>query len=79
MIRDKTKLRHLMKALTWRIIASVTTTIIAYYFGLPAKAIGLVFFADLIIKFILYYIHERLWFKFRPIKKDDHDKFKTEK
>ena len=71
--KDKAKLRHLLKAITWRLIASVTTTLIAFYFGLPAKAIGLVFFADLIIKFILYYVHERLWFNFGTIgkKKDD--------
>lgn len=74
MIRDKTKLRHLYKAITWRLIASVTTTLIALYFGLPSKAIGLVFFADLIIKFILYYIHERLWFKYVRIDRNSNDK-----
>jgi len=58
-----TKTRHLAKAVTWRIIASVTTAIIAYIFGLPPKAVGLVFVADIIIKFVLYYIHERVWYK----------------
>ena len=53
--------RSLLKAISWRLIASITTTVIAFYFGLPAKAIGLVFFADLIIKFVLYYVHERIW------------------
>ena len=57
------KTRHLAKAVTWRIIASITTAIIAYMFGLPPKAIGAVFVADLIIKFVLYYIHERVWYK----------------
>jgi uncharacterized membrane protein len=55
--------RHLAKAITWRIIASIVTAIIAYAFGLPPKAVGAVFVADLIIKFILYYIHERIWYK----------------
>ena len=55
--------RHLAKAVTWRIIASVTTAIIAWYFGLPPKAIGAVFVADLIIKFVMYYAHERVWYK----------------
>ena len=55
--------RHLAKAVTWRIIASITTAIIAYMFGLPPKAVGAVFVADLIIKFVLYYIHERIWYK----------------
>ena len=55
--------RHLAKAVTWRIIASLTTALIAYMFGLPPKAVGAVFAADLVIKFVLYYIHERVWYK----------------
>tara|TARA_Y100000992_G_scaffold264966_1_gene202041 strand:+ start:863 stop:1087 length:225 start_codon:yes stop_codon:yes gene_type:complete len=60
-MQSESRKRSFFKAVSWRIIASVTTTLIAFYFGLPAKAIGLVFFADLIIKFILYFIHERIW------------------
>jgi uncharacterized membrane protein len=59
---EVTKRRHLAKAVTWRVIASITTALIAYTFGLPPKAVGLVFVADLIIKFVLYYIHERVWY-----------------
>ena len=55
--------RHLAKAVTWRIIASVTTGAIAWYFGLPPGAVGAVFLADLVIKFVMYYAHERLWYK----------------
>jgi uncharacterized membrane protein len=55
--------RHLAKAVTWRIIASVTTAIIALYFGLPTKAAGAVFISDIVIKFVLYYGHERIWYK----------------
>ena len=55
--------RHLAKAITWRILASITTAIIAFAFGLPPKAVGAVFVADLIIKFVLYYMHERIWYK----------------
>ena len=56
--------RHLAKAVTWRIIASIVTALIAWTFGLPPKAIGFVFVADLIIKFVLYYGHERLWYNY---------------
>ena len=55
--------RHLAKAVTWRIIASTTTALIAWVFGLPLKAVGFVFVADLLIKFVLYYMHERVWYK----------------
>ena len=61
---EVSKTRHLAKAVTWRIVASITTALIAYAFGLPPKAVGGVFVADLIIKFILYYGHERIWYKF---------------
>ena len=61
---EVTKLRHLGKAITWRILASIVTALIALYFGLPQKAVGSVFLADLIIKFVLYYGHERLWYKY---------------
>ena len=54
--------RHLAKAVTWRIIASTTTAIIAWAFGLPPNVIGAVFLADLVIKFVLYYVHERVWY-----------------
>ena len=56
--------RHLAKAVTWRIIASITTALIAFAFGLPPKAVGAVFVADLIIKFVMYYAHERIWYKY---------------
>ncbi|MDA7837530.1 DUF2061 domain-containing protein [bacterium] len=65
--------RHLAKAVTWRIIASVVTASIALYFGLPQKAVGAVFVADLIIKFVLYYVHERVWYRFVKFGRTEHD------
>lgn len=64
MMEKVEKKRHLAKAVTWRVIASTTTALIAWAFGLPPKAIGGVFVADLIIKFILYYGHERVWYSY---------------
>lgn len=66
-MQSESRTRSLLKAISWRLIASITTTLIAFYFGLPAKAIGLVFFADLIIKFFLYFIHERIWVNYIKI------------
>ena len=55
--------RSLVKALTFRIIATITTFLLIYIItgnlGL-SSAIGLL---DLIIKLILYYFHERAWNK----------------
>lgn len=55
--------RHLAKAVTWRLVASLTTALIAWFFGLPPEAISAVFIADLLIKFVMYYAHERVWYK----------------
>ena len=54
--------RHLAKAITWRVIASLTTFIIGWQvtgsldFGMAIGA------ADVVIKIALYYFHERLWY-----------------
>ena len=68
---DNSQKLHLSKAVTWRIIASITTALIALSFGLPQKAVAGVFVADLIIKFILYYGHERMWYNLAKLFKDD--------
>ncbi len=54
--------RHLAKAITWRLIASLTTFIIGWIvtgdlnFGMAIGA------ADVVIKIALYYFHERIWY-----------------
>lgn len=68
---DNSQKLHLSKAVTWRIIASITTALIALSFGLPQKAVAGVFVADLIIKFILYYGHERMWYNLAKLFEDD--------
>ena len=55
--------RHIFKSITWRIIASVTSFLLAW--GITGNvetgvSIGI---ADVIIKFVLYYFHERVWYK----------------
>ena len=57
------KKRHLLKSVTWRIVASLTSFFLAW--GVTGDVeMGLsVGVADVIIKFILYYIHERVWYR----------------
>ena len=59
--------RHLAKTITWRVIASSTTFILAYLFfkddeSAISKATG-VAAAETVIKMALYYFHERIWYK----------------
>ena len=55
------KARSLIKSLSWRLIATLTTMVISYVVTthvLFAVKIGA---AELVFKLLLYYIHERLW------------------
>ena len=55
--------RHLAKTITWRFIGTMDTMLLAWIIsGNPL--IGLkIGFAEVITKMILYYFHERVWYK----------------
>lgn len=61
-IKGETKRRSVVKALTWRIIASLDTMIIAYFVtgGDFNKAISIGGF-EIITKMVIYFFHERAW------------------
>ena len=62
-MRDKTYKRHIAKAITWRIIGTFDTIILAWFIsGDPFTGLK-VGIAEVITKMLLYYLHERLWFK----------------
>ena len=54
-------IRSILKGVTWRIVATATIIVIAYFktgditFALEIGAI------EFVIKFFLYYLHERAW------------------
>lgn len=57
----ESRTRSILKGITWRIIATLTIIVIAY--GTTgelslALQIGSI---EFVVKFILYYLHERLW------------------
>ena len=53
--------RSLLKAITWRLGGSVVTAGVVFGFtGDGGMSVG-AGVADIVIKFIAYYIHERLW------------------
>ena len=55
--------RHVAKSITYRIIGTLTTIILTVTAGLPLKWAGVVGFAELVIKPIIYFLHERFWYK----------------
>jgi uncharacterized membrane protein len=61
--------RHILKTATYRILGTLTTVFTALVFGLPIQVASVFGVADLLIKPIIYFLHERAWFKFVKIKK----------
>jgi uncharacterized membrane protein len=58
--------RHLAKTLTWRVLATTDTFLIAWLItGKVDLAAGIAGIAgiEVLTKMILYYWHERLWYK----------------
>ena len=56
------KRRHFIKALTWSLLASVTTFFVGKAFGLDNDKALMIVAIDRVLKFIFYYINERTWF-----------------
>jgi len=55
--------RHLIKTITWRILGTLDTILIAWIItgnGLTGVKIGI---AEVITKMILYYVHEKAWYR----------------
>jgi len=55
------RLRSVLKGITWRCIATLTTYIIALLWTGEASTAGKIAGAEFIIKFGVYYLHERAW------------------
>lgn len=54
--------RHALKAVTWRIVGTLDTMLLAWIIsGNPLTGVK-IGFAEVLTKLILYYLHERLWF-----------------
>ncbi len=56
--------RHIAKTITYRLIGTLTTIILTVFAGLPLKWAGMVGLGELILKPIIYFLHERIWYKF---------------
>ncbi len=57
----ETKTRSLLKALTWRGSATIATLALVYGFTGQMKLAAAVGGLEIVIKMLLYFVHERLW------------------
>ena len=73
---NKTKVniaRHVLKTITWRIIGTVDTILIGWLVsGDPMVGLTIGSF-EVFTKMILYFIHERVWYKVNLGVKRDKD------
>lgn len=60
---NSTKQRSLAKAITWRLIAILSTFIIVYSMTKDMSFATSITIVSNVVNFILYYIHERFWLK----------------
>jgi len=54
-------IRSLIKAISWRIVATLTTILLVFAFTgnwVLSSGVG---FAELLLKIAIYYVHERIW------------------
>ena len=56
--------RHLIKTITWRILGTLDTIIISWVITGSAAIGAAIGGVEVITKMILYFLHERAWYKF---------------
>ena len=53
--------RSFAKAVSWRILGSIDTFALSWFFTGSAKAAGAIAISEVVTKMVLYYFHERAW------------------
>jgi uncharacterized membrane protein len=55
--------RHISKTVTYRILGTGVTVFSAVSLGVDVEVAGLLGVGELILKPLLYFLHERVWYK----------------
>jgi uncharacterized membrane protein len=62
-------LRHILKTISYRFLGTLTTVITAYCLGAPVALASMLGVGEILLKPIIYFFHERMWYKFVRVKK----------
>ena len=68
-MRENSLKRHILKTISYRILGTLTTVIIAYSLGASLEVSSMLGVGELVLKPVIYFLHERLWYKYIRIKK----------
>ena len=63
-MKSISKRRHLAKTLTWRVLATTDTFIIAWIITGTVSFAASIATIEVLTKMVLYYWHERAWYKY---------------
>lgn len=69
------KKKSLMKTITWRITASLTTLLLVYAFSREIKLAGTIALLEVCLKMVIYYFHERIWENFKADIYEDYTNY----
>lgn len=67
-MRDVPLTRHILKTVSYRILGTLITVISAYSLGVSFELSSLLGVGELLIKPVVYFLHERVWYKWIRIK-----------
>ena len=62
--KDNALKRHILKTISYRILGTLTTVGTAYYFSSNLALSSIIGVGELLLKPILYFLHERVWYRF---------------
>ena len=61
---DDTRFKSLLKTISWRVLASADTPMIAWLLTGNLKTAESIMSLEIFTKMFLYYVHERFWARF---------------
>ena len=65
--------RHIAKAISYRFIGSLQTVLIGYALTGSIYISSVAGVVELVVKPIIYFIHERIWYKYIKFGVDKHE------
>jgi adenylylsulfate kinase len=63
-MKNPDQIRHILKTISWRIVGTIDTMIVSYIITGSIKVGMAIGGFEVFTKMILYYFHERVWFKY---------------
>ncbi len=70
--KNPDQIRHILKTISWRIVGTMDTMVVSYIITGSIKIGMAIGGFEVFTKMILYYFHERIWFKYVRFGRDIH-------